>query len=94
MFANVGYKGGEGGTHLRNVLMSLSGTTDEARAKLGEMGISLYDMDGNMRPVIDVLQDFKSKLNGLTDEQVRASGVILVLISVRTCLSTRLTMIK
>lgn len=73
MFANVGYKGSEGGTHLRNVLMSLSGTTDEARAKLSEMGISLYDMDGNMRPVVDVLQDFKSKLNGLTDEQVNES---------------------
>ena len=57
MFANVGYKGSEGGTHLRNVLMSLSGTTDEARAKMSEMGISLYDMDGNMRPVVDVLQD-------------------------------------
>ena len=73
MFANVGYKGGEGGTHLRNVLMSLSGTTDEARAKMSEMGISLYDMDGNMRPVIDVLQDFKGKLDGLTDEQVNES---------------------
>ena len=73
MFANVGYKGGEGGTHLRNVLMSLSGTTDEARAKMSEMGISLYDMDGNMRPVVDVLQDFKGKLNGLTDEQVNES---------------------
>ena len=73
MFANVGYKGGEGGTHLRNVLMSLSGTTDEARAKMSEMGISLYDMDGNMRPVVDVLQDFKGKLDGLTDEQVNES---------------------
>ena len=73
MFANVGYKGSEGGTHLRNVLMSLSGTTDEARAKMSEMGISLYDMDGNMRPVVDVLQDFKGKLDGLTDEQVNES---------------------
>ena len=57
--ADNGIKGAEGGTHLRNMLLSLQNPTDEAASTLKELGISVYDSEGNMRSMIDIIQDLQ-----------------------------------
>lgn len=65
VLANNGIKGAEGGTHLRNVLISLSAPTDTAAAKLKELGIETEDDAGNMRDLQDVLTDLNGALSDM-----------------------------
>ena len=69
VLADNGIKGAEGGTHLRNMILSLSSPTDDASVALDELGISLYDAQGNMRSLSDVFQDLNKSMEGMTDEQ-------------------------
>lgn len=57
--ADNGIKGAEGGTHLRNMILSLQNPTDEAAATLDALGISVYDADGNMRSMISIITDLQ-----------------------------------
>lgn len=65
VLANVGIKGSEGGTHLRNVLLSLSAPTEKAAAKLKELNIDVADADGNMRDLNDIMIDLNESLADL-----------------------------
>ena len=62
VLANVGYKGAEGGTHLRNVILSLSSPTDVAAIALKQLGVECMDADGNMRALPDILKDMNAGL--------------------------------
>lgn len=57
VLANRGIKGAEGGTHLRNMILSLSAPTSTAAAKLAELGVSAKDADGKLRPLNEVFAD-------------------------------------
>ena len=67
--ANVGIKGSEGGTHLRNIILALTAPQDGKAKELKELGISATDAYGQMRPLNEIMQDFNTKLSGLTDAQ-------------------------
>ncbi|MCD8366399.1 MAG: phage tail tape measure protein, partial [Clostridiales bacterium] len=69
ILANNGIKGAEGGTHLRNIIMSLQSPTDEATEALQEIGVAVYDADGNMRSLNDVLSDLNYYLGLCTEEE-------------------------
>ena len=49
LLANVGIKGAEGGTHLRNIILSLQSPTKDAREVMEQLGLEVYDAQGNMR---------------------------------------------
>ena len=68
ILANNGLKGSEGGTHLRNILLSLQSPTDEAAKTLETLGVKMYDAEGNMRSLNDVFGDLKSSISGMTQE--------------------------
>lgn len=70
VLADNGIKGSEGGTHLRNMLLSLQNPTDKGAAALKELGVSVYDTDGNMRSMIDIISDMQKGL-GSMDQQSR-----------------------
>lgn len=69
ILANNGIKGAEGGTHLRNMLLSLTSPTDVASAKLKELGVSVADSEGNIRDINDIFGDLNAKLSKLSDDQ-------------------------
>lgn len=69
ILANNGIKGAEGGTHLRNVIMSLSSPTDKAAGALKELGVDVFDAEGNMRGLDDILGDLNASMEGMTQEQ-------------------------
>jgi len=70
VLADNGIKGAEGGTHLRNMLLSLQNPTDKGAAALEALGVSVYDADGNMRSLIDIILDMQKGLSGM-DQQSR-----------------------
>ncbi len=67
ILANNGVKGAEGGTHLRNIILSLQNPTDKAAACMKELGVKVYDSKGNMRSMNTILNDLNSSMEGMTD---------------------------
>jgi TP901 family phage tail tape measure protein len=67
VLANRGIKGAEGGTKLRNVVMSLTSPTSKAAKELENLGVSVSDSEGNIRDLNDILTELNGKLNGLSE---------------------------
>lgn len=69
ILADNGIKGSEGGTALRNIILSLSAPTDKAAAKMEELGISVFDARGNMRELDAIFGDLNNSLKDMTQGQ-------------------------
>lgn len=69
ILADNGIKGAEGGTALRNVILSLSAPTDVAAKKMDELGLAVFDAEGNMRPMPDIMRDLNKSMEPLTQQE-------------------------
>ena len=69
LLANVGIKSAEGGTHLRNIILSLQSPTDDATKLMQKLGLQVYDAQGNMRGLNEILSDLNGALDGMTQGQ-------------------------
>lgn len=67
--ANAGVKGSEAGTHMRNMLMKLSSPTADGTKRLEELGVKVFDAEGNMRSLKDIMGDLNTSLGTLTQEE-------------------------
>lgn len=67
VLASAGIKGSEGGTALRNILLSISGKKFEKTFK--SLGVEAYDAQGKMRSLPDILTDMNKAMEGMTDEE-------------------------
>ncbi len=67
VLANRGIKGAEGGTKLRNIIMSLTSPTSAAAKELDALGISVTDSSGNIREMNDIFEDLNRELGGLSE---------------------------
>ena len=89
--ANAGIKGSDAGTSLKQMLLSLMAPSDKAAELMKELGVSVYDAQGNMLPMPQLIEQFSGALGGMTQEQrnaalatifgsdaVRAANVILM----------------
>ena len=54
ILADNGIKGSEAGTHLRNMLLSLSAPTADAAKTLEQLGVEIFDAEGNMRGFAEI----------------------------------------
>ncbi len=71
ILADNGIKAAEGGTHLRNMILSLqSPRNDDAAAMFEDMGLSAYDAAGNMRSLGDIFGDINKSLSGASTQKV------------------------
>lgn len=69
ILANVGIKGSEGGTKLRNMITSLQSPTDKAAGAMKELGLQVYDQQGNMRSLNDIFSDMNTAMAGMTNAE-------------------------
>lgn len=69
ILANNGIKGTEGGTHLRNIILSLQNPTNKAADHMEALGLSVYDSEGNMRSMDDILGDLNKSMDGMTSAE-------------------------
>lgn len=67
--ANAGIKGSEAGTHMRNMLMKLSSPTADGVAQMEALGIKVFDAEGNMRSLHDIMGDLSGALGNLTQQE-------------------------
>lgn len=66
ILADNGIKGAEGGTALRNIILSLSAPTDKAAKEMKALGLNAYDANGNLRPLEDIFSDLNGTLSKMT----------------------------
>lgn len=59
LMANSGIKASMAGTSLRQLFTNLAKPTDSMAAAMDYLGISLQDDEGNMKSLMDVMQDFR-----------------------------------
>ena len=69
ILANVGIKGSEGGTALRNIMLAMTPTTDKAVAAFDKLNVSAYDAEGNLRPLNDTFKDLNKAMAGMNSKE-------------------------
>ena len=65
LMANAGIKASQGGTALRTILTNLAKPTDDMAVALDGMGISLYDNEGNMYSLANVMGQLREGFGDL-----------------------------
>lgn len=77
VLAENGIKGAEGGTAMKSMLLNLARPTKKTQDALNDLGVSLYDADGNFRDLDSVIDDLDFALDGLPmDEQIYYSEAL------------------
>ena len=69
VMANRGIKGTEAGTALNSIFVNMLGSTKKTAEAMDTLGLSLYDNEGNMKDVTEVLKEMGDALASATDEQ-------------------------
>lgn len=69
ILADNGIQASEGGTALRNIILSLSAPTDKAAGIMKQLGLEVFDANGNMRPLNETFGDLNNALSTMTQEQ-------------------------
>ena len=67
ILADNGIKGAEGGTALRNVILSLTAPTSKAAGVIDDLGLAVFDNAGKMRSLQDIIYDLNDALSTMTD---------------------------
>lgn len=81
LLAQHGITGSSAGTALKNMLLGLSPRTKAAAKDFEQLGISMkngasngfFDLQGNLRPLPDIINLLNQKFNGLSDAQKQAA---------------------
>lgn len=69
ILADNGVKGAEGGTALRNIILSLSSPTDQAAKLMKKLGLEVFDASGKMRGTNDIFNDLNRILGTMTEQK-------------------------
>lgn len=69
VLADNGIKGSEGGTHLRNILLKLASPTTDAQKLLDQLGVSVFDTEGNMRSFTELFPELNAAMSTMTDQE-------------------------
>lgn len=74
ILADSGIKASEGGTHIRNMIMSLQmPRNDKAAGMFKDLGLEAYDAAGNMRSMGDIFGDLNAQLAGASAADVNTT---------------------
>ena len=71
LLADNGIKGAEGGTHLRNMILSLQTPSKKGAEALAQLGMSfedMYDSEGKLRPLPEIFQEMSAKMEGMDEK--------------------------
>lgn len=77
LMANAGIKSSQAGTSLRSILTRLAEPTKEVDKAMTKYGISITNTDGSMKSLREVMENMRTSLQGLPeDEQAAAAAAI------------------
>lgn len=70
IFANQGIKGSQAGTTLRNILARLVAPTDAVAQVMADLGIEIFNTDGSMKSLKEIIYVLRDGFNDLSEEQL------------------------
>ena len=73
LMANAGVKGSMAGTTLRTAISNLAAPTKAMQTAMDKYGISLTDEQGNMKTLSGVMDNVRSSLSGLSEDEQAAA---------------------
>lgn len=68
ILAKYNIEGSAAGTSLRRLISDLGGRTPKATKALNELGLSIYNSRGMVKPFTQVVEELRDKLSNMTDE--------------------------
>ena len=71
--SDAGIQGERAGTSLRGILTRLSAPTAEATATMEELGVEIFDLEGNMKSLPAIIEEFRVATDGMTQQQEAAA---------------------
>lgn len=69
ILANSGIKASQGGTALRQILVNLTKPSKQASEIIEELGLKIYDAEGNMRPLNEIFGDLNEIMKDFSDKE-------------------------
>lgn len=69
ILANNGIKGSEAGTALNAMFRDLQAAAVDGKVAIGDTSVAVYDANGNMRSMVDIIADVEKATEGMTQEQ-------------------------
>lgn len=69
VLANNGIKGSEAGTALNAIFRDLQAAAVDGKVAIGDTSVAVYDANGNMRSMVDIIADVEKATEGMTQEQ-------------------------
>lgn len=69
VLANNGIKGSEAGTALNAMFRDLQAAAVNGKVAIGDTSVAVYDANGNMRSMVDIISDVEKATEGMTQEQ-------------------------
>ena len=69
ILADAGIKSAEGGTHLRNVILSLQTPTEEGARLIAQYTQGVYDAEGRMRSLDVIFGEMRASMSSMTDAE-------------------------
>lgn len=67
LLANNGLNASDAATSLKTMTMRLTAPTDKAAKVMRQLGIAVFDADGNMRDYSDIIADMEAATQGMSD---------------------------
>lgn len=77
MLANAGIQGSDAGTLLKSALLALTDQGKPAQAAIEELGLTIYDANGEFVGMSNLLGQLKTASESMTDEQYQAATATL-----------------
>ncbi|MRN38612.1 phage tail tape measure protein [Neisseria sp. N95_16] len=69
LLARVNITGSAAGTAVKNLLTDLAGRTVHSRKALEELGISVYNSSGMLKPFSNIIRELQERFQGMSDQQ-------------------------
>ena len=66
--ARYNIEGSSAGTALKNFLTDIAGRTPKARKALSELGLTIYTASGEMKPFMQVIEEFQTAFDGMNSQ--------------------------
>lgn len=73
LLGDAGIQGGQAGRQLRSGLQSLAAPTEKASKLMDELGIEVFDAEGNMKSMPEVVKELEDGLEGMSSQQQAAA---------------------
>lgn len=73
IMSDAGITGTKAGTALRTMLLRLAAPTGKAGDAMADLGLEVYDAEGQMKPLSELLPHLNERLSGLSEESRNAA---------------------